>query len=900
MYKSSVSGAYLARQLAKRSAELNYKVTRIKNIKGIANGLTSITKRFKYLDGRIEKGVKELTKVEKVVTKTTKGLEKMLEKVPGKDVFGKMATAGAKYAPILISLGAVGMVMLNSWLDDIRFTYQDKQNDILNKDLGKAYSLAGQAILKARKIDKDNKEAKLENQRVRDRIYGLEKQLVPIREKANNALDEVRRGRGILEEKIATARKLGNDALAAANSFNTKNSNAIAKLQADFNKYLNGVNNNFQAKIEATVDTLKKGLTESQSNIKKANDSISLQSKLITSLQDAVKPLLEPKGLDNKAITDSVLTRVKEFINPTISKIPAIENNVIELKTANSSLKFDLENFKRGQGYLTGALQDKDNALAGGITNLIGLIGQQNQNIAAIDKKSSVPNLAPLEKQLNDKFNQFVADNNRTLNIKDLQQSELSKDFDRQLKDFERLTNLTVDQRFTQFQQQNNAALGVRDLKISSLSSEFDRKIGAAVSDMNLTSQQRFDKFVAENINDLKAKDSQQANTSQELDKKIGVLMTASTQLRTDLGKLDTKIKEQEEVNERGNDKLDKMFPLLQLIPAIPQNTANSIRPSIPTIPQIGTEVSRQVCNSANSGCIKGALGKQTTDINNAANNNKNNLLDAFNTGSNAAANVQLVEVLDRLGDKVPGGLSGKLVDGFKWLHLDRVLNILIFAATIQNHLMLSNDIGQTLLGALDNVLTLIGLKDDKGNAFDLGSVINSSVENIVKGIVGAENYAQLSAGWAKANRIYQASTNILNSFMGLAQSILQASEMIAAYTGKIGNALKKGGVVLESAYGWMNPQPKFNRVTSLLEGLQQGASTVQMVTQVPLDIVNQTTELTNASTEFVKAIKEDNKPENKAIAQPEPDELKATEAASKVTSQPLISSFFDLFDGED
>jgi hypothetical protein len=96
-----------------------------------------------------------------------------------------------------------------------------------------------------------------------------------------------------------------------------------------------------------------------------------------------------------------------------------------------------------------------------------------------------------------------------------------------------------------------------------------------------------------------------------------------------------------------------------------------------------------------------------------------------------------------------------------------------------------------------------------------------------------------------------------------------------------------------------MNPQPKFNRVTQTLESLQNGASTIQMVTQVPLDVVNATTELTTASTEFVKAIKEDT-PANKATPIPEPDELKAKETQAKADSQPSPFDFSDLFDGED
>ncbi|MHC5759742.1 hypothetical protein [Nostoc sp.] len=97
-----------------------------------------------------------------------------------------------------------------------------------------------------------------------------------------------------------------------------------------------------------------------------------------------------------------------------------------------------------------------------------------------------------------------------------------------------------------------------------------------------------------------------------------------------------------------------------------------------------------------------------------------------------------------------------------------------------------------------------------------------------------------------------------------------------------------------------MNPQPKFNRVTNFLENLQNGASTIQMVTQAPLDVINATTEFTTASTEFVKAVKEDNKPENKATPTPEPDELKAKEQEGKTNSQPNPFDFSDLFDGED
>jgi hypothetical protein len=134
-----------------------------------------------------------------------------------------------------------------------------------------------------------------------------------------------------------------------------------------------------------------------------------------------------------------------------------------------------------------------------------------------------------------------------------------------------------------------------------------------------------------------------------------------------------------------------------------------------------------------------------------------------------------------------------------------------------------------------------------------------------------------------------------------LSQTVLQASELIAGYTGRIGNALKKGGVVLESAYTWMNPNPNFsNRITRFLEGFQQSASTIQMVTQAPLDITTASTELATASTELVKSIKEDAKEENKGIKIEEPGKLKEDETKSRTDSKPATFDFSDLFDGED
>ncbi|MEH1809640.1 hypothetical protein [Nostoc sp.] len=378
-----------------------------------------------------------------------------------------------------------------------------------------------------------------------------------------------------------------------------------------------------------------------------------------------------------------------------------------------------------------------------------------------------------------------------------------------------------------------------------------------------------------------------------EVKQQIPALSAEIKQSQIRISEVDTKIKEQAKVNEQALPKLEQIVGILGLIPA---RAANAIRPDIPTIPQIEQAAATGTCRTTQpGGCMNKALNDNAANITNNNNTNAANILDAVNTGANAALLAGQQTILSRLGDQLPGGIGGKLSRFADWMHLDRVLNMMILGATIHNALMLSNDIGQTFVGIINNVLQLIGLKKEDGSTFDIGSVISSSIENLIKGAIGAENYTSLTTAWAKANRIYQASVNILNAFQGLSSAILTGLEMTAGKVAKIGNALRNAGEVLESAYGWMNPQPKFNRVTQTLENLQQGASTIQMVTQAPLDIINATTELTTATAELTNAIKQDNTEANKGKESPEPDKLKADQATAKLASASLEIADIDL-----
>jgi uncharacterized FlaG/YvyC family protein len=217
-----------------------------------------------------------------------------------------------------------------------------------------------------------------------------------------------------------------------------------------------------------------------------------------------------------------------------------------------------------------------------------------------------------------------------------------------------------------------------------------------------------------------------------------------------------------------------------------------------------------------------------------------------------------LLKIDAKLGPQIQGGISGKLnaieslmstvgntvsqiqeklVKVAKWLHLDRALNLLTFATTVHNATMLARGLGDTLLSVISNVLAAVGIKDEEGSPLEIGQIVGNTVENLIKGMIGAENYTSLSAAWKRANRIYQASANILNNIQSLRYSITSALETIGGWNAKIGNALKRFGVVGDSAYPWMNPNPNFDN--KFMRGLETVQNTVESVDQVASEVLS-------------------------------------------------------------
>jgi hypothetical protein len=262
-----------------------------------------------------------------------------------------------------------------------------------------------------------------------------------------------------------------------------------------------------------------------------------------------------------------------------------------------------------------------------------------------------------------------------------------------------------------------------------------------------------------------------------------------------------------------------------------------------------------------------------------------------------------LVIINDKLGPKLPGGLSKfieridkttklitsittgiaeKLGSVSKWLRLGQLMSVLTFIGVLHNALMLSRSVGETFLSMVSNGLAVFGIKDDGGNPYDLSSLIGKSVEETVKTVIGNENYTNLSANYKKANRIYQAAANLGNSIQALRFSVISALETVGGWNARIGNALKKYGVLGDSAYPWMNPSPNFdNRFMRGLETVENAVSQIDSVASEVLSAQETVAEIGRQKTELAAAIKDGTEKPGVDNAQ-----QKATATATKTASK--------------
>ncbi|MBD2411888.1 hypothetical protein H6H01_14285 [Nostoc calcicola FACHB-3891] len=211
-------------------------------------------------------------------------------------------------------------------------------------------------------------------------------------------------------------------------------------------------------------------------------------------------------------------------------------------------------------------------------------------------------------------------------------------------------------------------------------------------------------------------------------------------------------------------------------------------------------------------------------------------IYDAVMAVSNAAILALLNVINTKLGVQVTGGLSQFIKTIAENTYLEKALSVLTFAATVHNALMLSNNLGQSLISIIDQVTGFLLPKGIDGTPINFSESLGKAVKLVIETAIGEDNYTQLSEDWAKANRIYQATSNVFNQVTQLGGLISTGLEVIGGNLGKIGNALRKGGVLLENAYGYMNPQPNLQgKFFSLMNTANEKLSSIAAVVAIPI-----------------------------------------------------------------
>lgn len=243
----------------------------------------------------------------------------------------------------------------------------------------------------------------------------------------------------------------------------------------------------------------------------------------------------------------------------------------------------------------------------------------------------------------------------------------------------------------------------------------------------------------------------------------------------------------------------------------------------------------------------------------------------------------------------------------WQFTRMDKVVSALTLVVTLHNASMLARDLGETLGELTSQVLNVIGIRDENGNALDVNGLIGSSFENLLISILGQEVYSGVRQNWLKANRVLQAGSQVIWTVRSIMDSTAEVEEWIAENLGKIGNALKKYGVVGRAAYPYMSERMraqerwrnKLGRVTDGLESLEDTASSLYAVTSTVRDAQEEIGELGNNAGQFLGMVTGEIDPATgQPYLPPEPQqpvdnaEVAAAAAAAAAASQsPEIST---------
>lgn len=264
--------------------------------------------------------------------------------------------------------------------------------------------------------------------------------------------------------------------------------------------------------------------------------------------------------------------------------------------------------------------------------------------------------------------------------------------------------------------------------------------------------------------------------------------------------------------------------------------------------------------------------------------------------------NTQLVAVNAKLGPQVKGGLSGWLGNFAKSLYLDKALNFLNVMLNIHNAMMLSRNLVMTLGEVQNLVINAIGkqMKNETLQQFDVNKEVGKAFKGLIESILGKEKTNDLSLRIAKYNRIMSSAANLLNSVESILFSLSEMMSLAGEYQGKVGNALKRSGVILEDSYEAMQEKwrmltgKRFAKIDAVLRGVDKSTEVADNLAGIAgeaTEIPDHLEELQKSRKDFSKAVSDaapERSPGNKKI-QEKADKEKTESASPEITNADKI-----------
>lgn len=278
---------------------------------------------------------------------------------------------------------------------------------------------------------------------------------------------------------------------------------------------------------------------------------------------------------------------------------------------------------------------------------------------------------------------------------------------------------------------------------------------------------------------------------------------------------------------------------------------------------------------------VKAATAEATTPIKEGVTANASLLAQILAAIANLASTI--ANLFSNLGKVTDAILNNQFVT--------HAMNYITMISAVHNAAMLSRGLLDTLGSALDSGLQIFGLqlKDKDNNQIGISQAIGTSFQNMIKGIIGNDNWTALNATWVNANRTYQAGINLLSNVQSIIDSTAAVAELTNNRLGTFMNAVRNAGGVRENAYGAQSENvTRFNAYLERMQNLEQGVSNLASITGNIVSVQQSVTELKTNRTEFENALKD--KPQGTGLPENTPE--KEAAATKKAASIYTISDF--------